>query len=187
MGNRIFVAAIAAIFFALAAVGTTILWGVTTYNKAISYENQFQAQLANREMMHDNMFKTISEKFSTAKLERETVSKMIDAVAQGRQGGAIFKSVQETNPTFDQSLFREVMATIEGKRNEFTRSQQTLAQLQKEHNDLLTHLFSSLIVGGRAPLTFLVVSSSATKETMTTGIDDKSPIINKEEAEKSKP
>lgn len=153
------------------------LWAINVRDTAIGLENQFAASLDSREMLYDNMVKQVQEKFAVAKLDRETIIQMIDATVEGRTGGSFFKSVQESQPNLDSALFKEVMATIGGKRDEFTRSQQVLAQLQKEHSDLRTKTVTSIIVGGRKPLEYTVVSSSRAKGIMESG-EDNDNLIN---------
>lgn len=161
-------------FFLLIGVsgGAFGLWWISTGNKAVTLENRFVAAKSNREILYDNMAKQVKEKFGVATMERETVTKIIDAAVAGRDGGSLFKTVSEQYPSIDQELFKEVMATIGGKRDEFTRSQQTLAQIKADHDNLRQHTPSSWVVGSRQPLEFTIVSSSSAKETMKTGVDN---------------
>jgi len=154
------------------ALLSVLLYAVQIYNRSVGLENQFKASLENREALYDNMVKQITEKLGIAKYERATVVALIDNAVKGRDGGTLFKSVNEQYPQVSPAAFMEVMATISGKRDEFTRSQQTLMQLQKEFNDMRTQFPYSLIVGGKPELKFDIVSSDATKNIMKTGVDN---------------
>lgn len=155
----------------------SFIWAVATYNRSISLENQFKAAVSSREALYDNMVKQVVEKFGVAKYERQSIVSLIDNAVQGRSGGAMFKSVQEQYPQVSETMFKEVMATIGGKRDEFTRSQQLIMDIKREHDNLRMQVPSSLVVGGRSELVYVIVSSTDAKETMKTGVDDK-PIIN---------
>lgn len=165
---------------AVAAISifSIVFWIVGTKNSAIDLENQFAAAKDNREVMYDKLVKTVQEKFAVAKLERNTVIKMMDAAVEGRKGGDLFKMVTEQPGTtnLDPSLFREVVATIEGQRDQFARSQQVIMQIVKEHKDLRLKIPSSWVVGNRQELVYTVVSSTGTKDTMTSGVDDRNLI-----------
>jgi hypothetical protein len=170
------------LIFTLCGIGAVVVlgiavvsWYVGTYNHAIDLEKQFTASVENREALYDNMVKQVQEKFKVAKFERKTVIAMIDAVTEGRTGGNLFKMVQEQSPAGEvsQDLFKEVLATIGGKRDEFTRSQQNIMQIVAEHAKLREKIPSSIVVGSRSPLEWTVVSSTATKETMESGVDDR--------------
>lgn len=177
MTKKLWALTVVAIMLACTVVVAS--WTASLYNRTISLENQFTAAVQDREMAYDNMSKQIREKISVAKFERSTIVELVDNVVAGRDGGQLFKMVHEQYPDLTPQLFQEVMATIGGKRDEFTRKQQVLAQLQKEHKDMLTQLPSSFIVGNRPALAFSVISSSDAKAVMATGIDD--DVISMEE------
>lgn len=173
----------------LVAVGILVVaiisWYFGTYNQAIDLEKQFTAAIQNREALYDNMVKQIQEKYKVAKFERKTVIEMIDAVTQGRVGGSLFKSFQESSAgQVSPQLFQDVIATIGGKRDEFTRSQQNIMQIVAEHEKLREKIPSNWVVGSRNALTFTVVSSSSAKETMKTGTDDRDLLADEPQPEK---
>lgn len=174
--QKILVVFLSAAGISILSAVSILLWWIGVFNQAVSLEKQFDAAVQNREAVYDNMIKQIQEKFAVAKLERETVKQMIDAVTEGRTGGSFFKSVQEQSPEVNPQMFQEVLATIGGKRDELTRSQQNIMQIQLEHSKLREQAPSKFVVGGRSPLQTVIISSSKTKDVVSTGIDDESAI-----------
>lgn len=177
--NRWVIALLGFLGITAVSLASVALWVVGVRDRTIGLENQFVAAKESREALYDNMFKQIQEKFKLTNLERSTAVKLIDGLVAGRSGGNMFKMVQEQYPQLDQSMFKEVSATISGKRDEFTRSQQNLMQIKKEHTDLRTQTITSFIIGSRPALEFTVVSSSDAKEVMATGTDDHSALDDK--------
>lgn len=149
-----------------------IAWYVSTNNHVIDLENRFVAAQSNREMLYDNMAKQIREKLNIATMERDTVKTIVDAAVAGRNGGSVFRVVSEQYPELNEKLFQEVMATVSGKRDEFTRSQQIIAQIKVEHDNMRQRIPSKWIVGDREPLSYVIVSSDNTKTKMSNGVDD---------------
>lgn len=148
------------------------LWVMSVRNGTISLENQFTASVSKRTMLYDNMGKQIQEKLGVAKIERKTMIAIIDAAVAGRDGGSLFKTVSEQYPATTHAMFQEVMATVGGKRDEFTRSQLDIASIKQAHDNKRMHWPSSLIVGDRKELEYVIVSSDSAKETMKTGSDN---------------
>lgn len=171
-------AAAGTIAIGVIGIATIAFWVVGTKNSAIDLENQFVAAKDNREVMYDKLVKTVQEKFAVANIERSSVIKIMEASVAGRKGGDLFKVVKEqpgmTN--LDSGLYRDVVATIEGQRDQFARSQQVIMQIVKEHKDLRMKIPSCWIVGSRPELIWTVVSSTGTKDTMNSGVDDRNLI-----------
>ena len=120
------------------------------------------------------------EKFATANYSRTTIAEICTTAANAiGAGGSLFKSVQSQYPTMDESLLKDVVATIGGKRDEFTRSQQNIMELSKEHSNLLRQFPGSIIfalTGNTKNLAYTVISSDETKTAVMTGIDNRTLI-----------
>lgn len=173
----------------VAIVVITALWLLTSW---ISYSNQeksLRAEFSNETRANqadfDNMWKTIAQKYQIKGDYEKTFKEIFAQVATGRAGGVLFKSVQEAAPGMDISLHKEMMATIEGKRNQFQSRQMKLSDIKMQHDKLLTLFPGSMFVGGRPALELKMVTSTRTDNAFSTGQDNdvdlapKPPVVEK--------
>lgn len=120
----------------------------------------------------DNMWKTIQQKYQIKGDYEDTLKGIFAEMARGREGGSLFKSVTESIPGLDTTVYRELMATIEGKRNQFQSYQLKLSDLKAQHDKLLSLFPGSLFVGGRPPLQIKLVTSARTESAFESGQDN---------------
>jgi uncharacterized protein YneF (UPF0154 family) len=149
-------------------------------NKEIDLRTQITAQNGKIEAVFDQMVKIISGKSQVTSEYKNSFKDIYIGIMEGRYSkgdGALLKLVQEQNPTFDALLFKELSQSIEVERNNFTREQETMIDLVRVHTNLLTKFPSSLFLGSRSPITYVVISSSATKETMKTRTEENAKIF----------
>jgi len=90
--------------------------------------------------------------------------------ASGKE--TLMKWITESNPTFDVSLYMTLMNTIEGSRNEFTMEQKKLIDIDRELKTMKVTFPNSLVLGRKADLEIVLVTSSKTEEAYKTGKDD---------------
>ena len=155
----------------IGAVGI-IGYYISTRNQAINYEQQFEACKSECKTSLDNAWKTIQGKYQLKNDYATEMKSMIDAAVVGRSGGSLFKMVTETMPGLDASIYKDVMATIEGKRDQFKRSLDTQIAIKKEHQMLRLSFPSSLVAGGRPELVLMLVTSDKTEEAFKTGVEN---------------
>ena len=120
------------------------------------------------------MRKTI---MNQTKCTREWADKFIAVVAaqsQGRQGGSMFKATAESNTLgLAPDLFRQLMNSIEGKLEEFKRSQDTLTDIWQTHKTFCEKFPASIVIGDKIKPKPRMISSDATKEAIESGkLDD---------------
>ena len=82
------------------------------------------------------------------------------------------KWIQEANPEFDTSLYKQLMQTIEVQRLQFQKSQERMLDIIREHETLCETYPGTWFVKNKAPIEYTVISSTKTKLTMETGVDD---------------
>lgn len=104
----------------------------------ISIRNRFYAQEKNVEVAMDNAWRNISSQFDITDQYRDTVVELMKEVSLGRQGGSLFRSQAESdNPLgLDESIFRDLMATVESYGNRFTNEQRVLVDIHREWSNL---------------------------------------------------
>ncbi len=149
------------------------LIGVSASNKEITLRNQITAQKQVCEAFYDKLWKVIAQKAQVAEQYKGAFKEIYPQLIEGRygdeKGGSLMKMITESNPTFDISLYKDLMLSIEAERAGFTMEQERLFDLGREHHDIRQTFPESLFIGGRPDIDIVVVSSDATKKVMETG------------------
>ena len=144
-------------------------------NKEIALRAKAEAQVGKIEGVHDKMWKTLQQKAQVTNEYKDAFSEIYPALIEGRysQGdGSMMKWIQEANPNFDTSLYKDLMQSIELNREEFRKTQERMLDIIREHNVLLTSVPSKWFVSNKERIEYTVISSTRSKVVMETGLDD---------------
>lgn len=162
----------------LIIVGVITLSGLVMYfsysNKEISLRNQSDAQIGKIEGVYDKMWKVIQQKAKVTSEYKEAFKEIYPELISGRysEGNELMKWIQEDNPDFDASLYKDLMQSIEILRTEFQHAQERELDIIREHKNLRQKFPGSLFVGKREKIEYNIISSTQTKTVMTTGLED---------------
>ena len=166
-----------------------IVIGLVWFFTSISYNNQekdvrnrAEAQRGKVEVVYDQMFKILQQKAGVTNEYKEAFKDIYPALIEGRysQGdGSLMKWIQESNPNFDTSLYKDLMRSIEVERNNFTTQQTVMLDIMRQHTNLLTQEPSSWFIKNKEPIQYTIISSTKSKETMQTGLDDDIDLFKK--------
>lgn len=153
-----------------------VIWAVSlsnTYNKKFVQGKAFQQ---NSEVVFDNTWKKISQQANVTTEYKEGFKEiyveLMDARYKNDKGAGqqtLMKWVTEANPEFDASLYKTLMNTIEGSRNEFTMEQKKLIDIDRELKTMKVTFPNSLILANKADLEIKLVTSGKTKQAFDTG------------------
>lgn len=137
-------------------------------NTEIGLRNQIGAQQKSNEAVFDNTWKIIKQQAGIADNYKDAFKEIYPALMEGRygnaRGGALMSFVKESNPTFDTTLYSKLSNTVEAQRSIFTREQQKLIDINREHDNLLQQFPSSVFLSSRKPIDIVVVTSSKTDD-----------------------
>jgi hypothetical protein len=89
------------------------------------------------------------------------------------------KWVQEANPQFDIRLYDKLMQSIEVQRLTFKKSQECMLDLIRERETLIDSYPATFFINNKEPIEYTVISSTRTKTTMETGVDDDVDLFKK--------
>jgi non-homologous end joining protein Ku len=160
--------------------------GVAMYfsynNQEIALRKQAEAQRGKVEGTFDTMWKIISQQAQVADQYKEAFKEIYPELIAGRysQGdGSLMKWIKEANPEFDTSLYSTLMQSIEVQRIQFQKSQERMLDLIREHETLCETYPSKWFITNKTPIEYTVISSTKTKYTMETGIDDDVELFKK--------
>lgn len=153
-----------------------IFWAIglsNTYNKKFVTGKSFQK---NSEVVFDNTWKKIKSQAGVTKeyknAFKDVYVELMDARYENDKGAGqqtLMKWVTESNPEFDVSLYKTLMNTIEGSRNEFTMVQKQLIDIDRELKSMKVTFPNSLILKNKADLEIKLVTSGKTKQAFETG------------------
>ena len=170
----------------LILIGLAAIVGVSMYfsynNQEISLRKQSDAQRSKVEGVYDKMWKIIQQKAQVSNEYKEAFKEIYPEIIGGRYSngdGSLMKWIQESNPEFDTSLYKDLMASIEIYRTEFQKAQERMIDIMREHEILISTYPSKWFVKNKTPIEYTVISSTRTKTTVETGIDDDVDLFKK--------
>ena len=166
-----------AVFGAIAAVLVVICSiAYFSYNNAeIRLRKEAYAQKDKVEGVYDKMWKVIQQKAEVSNEYKEAFKEIYPELIAGRYsngGGGFMMWIQENNPNFDTSLYKDLMSAIEVYRTEFQKSQERMIDIIRERETLITVFPSRWFITNKEPIDYTVISSTRSKQTMENGLDD---------------
>jgi hypothetical protein len=166
-----------------------LIFGITVVSMYFSYNNQevalrqqAEAQRGKIEGTFDTMWKTISQQAQVSNEYKDAFKEIYPDLIAGRYSngdGSLMKWIKEANPEFDTSLYKTLMQTIEVQRLQFLKTQERMLDIIREHETLCQTYPSKWFVTNKTPIDYTVISSTKSKMTMETGIDDDVELFNK--------
>lgn len=164
----------------LVAVLTVIglSWWGTYYSansREISKRNLAEAEIEKVEIIHDQVFKTISQNAQVTMKYTESFEKIFIGIMEGRYdngGGEMMKWIQESNPNFNDAMFRDLMDDIKVLREKFADQQIKVEDVIREHKTLCEDPWWSMFIKNKTPIEYEVISSAVTKKVIETREDN---------------
>lgn len=143
-------------------------------NKEIALRKEAEAQRGNVEAVRDRMFQIIREQANVSTEYREAFNEIYPKIIEGRykDGGGLMKWIQEANPQFDTSLYQTLQNSIDIQRTSFTSTQTRMLDIIKQRETLIEQLPSCWFVKNKSVIEYTVISTTNTKQVMSTGVDD---------------
>lgn len=162
-----------------------VLMGIGATNREVELRNQAGAQGKANEVIYDEVWKVLQQKAGIvdkfAKDFKEVYGTIMEDRYQGEKNGPgpTFKWIQEHNPNFTPEMYKDLSIAIEAYRGKFSRVQQKLIDIKREHNDLRMKIPSKWFVGKKPELEINIVTSTKTKSTFSSGVEDDIELFNK--------
>jgi hypothetical protein len=172
-----------AIVFSIIAIGLIILYFVYE-DRYITLKAEYEAQVDKDKLVHDEMWKILQSQAGVTSNYAESFTKSYKEIMQARNyGGELMKWIQESNPTFDASMHKKLMESIETYRTKFTVVQTKLISIHQEMKLLLTRRLSGFFlvtIGGYTLPELNIVTSGKTNENFRTGEDNDVNLFQKD-------
>ena len=153
--------------------GGLVAWGVGVSNSERTLRNKIEAQQEASEIFYTKLWEILKSKAGVTSEYAEQFKEIQFGIMEGRYstGGEMMKWIQEANPEFDASLYKDLMNSIEGERNGFFIEQKKLIDMQKQHKDMLVTFPKKVILAKREKVEIVVLKNVVTKEAFSTGTD----------------
>lgn len=167
---RIAVAVIAVIF---GIVGCSSY--VSYNNSEVALRNEVEANIQDLENVYDKMWKIISQKAQISQEYKSSFDKIYTHIMDSRydkSDGTLMKWIQESNPNFDVSLYKDLSQSVEILRTEFANKQTTIIDKIREHKTMCETMPGCWLISNKTPIKFEVISSTRSRDVMQTKIDD---------------
>lgn len=157
------------------ALFTVVGMYISANNQERQLRNLAEAQRGKIETQYDAMWKIIQQKAKVTDEYKDSFKEIFVGIIDGRYSkgdGSLMKWIQESNPNFDSSMYKDLMNTIDIKRTEFMNTQNRMLDIIREHKNLCMTAPMCWFIANKAEIEYTIVSSTRTKETIQTGIDD---------------
>ena len=145
-------------------------------NTEIDLRTSVEAQEKKIENYYDKMWKILKQKAGVTEQYKDSFKEIYVPLIEGRYSkgdGSLMKWVTESNPTFDPSLYKDLMQSIEIERTGFYTEQNVLIDLQREHKNLLRKAPSGWFIDSDIlPIEIKIITSALTKDVVATGEDN---------------
>lgn len=156
----------------------------STNQKEIKLRNLAQAEIEKVEIIHDEVFKVISQGAQVTREYRDGFEEIYVKIMEGRYSGgsadgSLMKWIQENNPEFTPDLYKKLMIDIEVLRNKFANQQIKVKDLIREHNNLIQDPMKSIVLKNTEPIEYIVISSAVTKKVIETREDNEINLFEK--------
>ena len=177
--KNIIISAITVVVIGLGVLLAGTYFSVNNEEKQL--RNLAEAQHGKIETQYDAMWKIIQQKAKVTDKYKESFKDIFVCIIDGRysQGdGSLMKWIQESNPNFDSTMYKDLMATIDIKRTEFMNTQNRMLDIIREHKNLCMIAPKCWFVSNDSEIEYTIVSSTKSKATMQTGIEDDVELFN---------
>ena len=113
---------------------------------------------------------------------KESFSEIYPKLIEGRYSkgdGSLMKWIQENNPNFDTTLYKDLMESIETQREAFQTSQERMLDIIREHETLCKQFPQRWFISDNSEIKYTVISSTVSKQVMETSKDDDIDLFKK--------
>ena len=163
----------------IVAIAVPSLMYVGSSNSEVELRNAGTAQQKANEVVFEKMKKVIFQQAQVASKYTEEFSNVYHKMMSARYEGKdpMMNWITEHNPSLDASMYKVIQTSIAALRAEFANVQKRLIDIKREHDNLRMRIPSCWFVGGRDSLKIQIVTSTDTKQTFETGVEDNADIF----------
>jgi hypothetical protein len=162
--------------------GSLFIMYINYNNTEITLRQKVNGQILKTQASFDNMWKVLKSKAGVTEQYKDAFKDIFPALIEGRYSkgdGSLMKWVQESNPTFDISLYKDLMRSIEVERATFINEQAVLIDMGVQHNIMLQQVPSKWFISNLEPIKIVVIKSNHTNDTYATSEENDFELFDK--------
>lgn len=151
--------------------------GISVYNTHVDLKTQIEAKQQANTVIFDNMWKKINQTVQVSDKYKDGLKDVLLAYTTGRNKGdnqLLMDWTKEAVPTFDSSIYKQINNVITGSRDDFTKNQEILIDLSRQHNVFIqkfpNNIFCSFM--GIKEIEIKTVTSTVTEKTFESGEEE---------------
>ena len=110
---------------------------------------------------------------------QEVMTGLIAGRYNNARGGALWSFIQESNPNFDSSLYKDIAAAVESIRMKYVQKQELASTIKRMHDNIRTTPPGKWFIGGRAELKIVIITSQKVDEIFETGHEEHENLFEK--------
>ena len=155
------------------------IWSIyySANKKELKLRNLAEAEIQKVEVIHDQMWKTISQEAKVTSEYKAGFDSIYTHIMEGRysggsKDGSLMKWIKESNPNFTPDLYKKLMIDIEALREKFSQQQIKVEDVIREHKNTIQDPFYSIFIKNTNPIEYEVISSKNTKNVIKTREDN---------------
>lgn len=160
--------------------GIVLIFIIIYFSMSVSYNNyasrtEVAAKTKEKacQVDYDAMWKIIQQDAGVVSKYESSFKEIYTNLIEGRysngNSGQLMTWIQEHNPTFDASMFKTLMNTIESLRTDFATRQKELLAIEQDYNQTIVTFPGSFFLGDRKAMEVTIVTSGKTKDAYRTG------------------
>ena len=154
---------------------------ITVPNEVARLENRLDTQKDVMDDYFNKMWTILNQKAGVASEYKNSFKEIYVPLIEGRYSkgdGSLMKWVTEHNPTFDASLYKDLMASIEAERNGFFIEQKKMRDLLLFHKDLRMVAPKAWFVNAE-PYDYTPITAEGAKEAIETRVEKDTDLFKK--------
>lgn len=155
------------------------IWSIyySANKKELRLRNLAEAEIQKVEVIHDQMWKTISQEAKVTSEYKTGFDSIYTHIMEGRysggsKDGSLMKWIKESNPNFTPDLYKKLMIDIEALREKFSQQQIRVEDVIREHKNTIQDPLYSIFIKNTNPIEYEVISSKNTKNVIETREDN---------------
>jgi hypothetical protein len=168
--------------FVMLLGGTLLTMYIQYNNSEIILRQKVNGQISKTQASFDNCWKVLKSKAGVTDQYKNAFKDIYPALIEGRYSkgdGSLMKWIQESNPTFDISLYKDLMRSIEVERATFINEQEVLIDMNVQHDIMINTMPSKWFISNVEPIKIVIIKSARTNDAYATGEENDFELFDK--------
>ena len=156
------------------------IWTMNVKSSEIKLRTQIEGQQEMTQAFYTKLWEVLKFKAGVTDQYKEVFQKQQEDIMTGRKtDGEMMKWIQEANPSFDVSLYKDLMNSVQGERDGFFIEQKKLRDMKVSHDYMLANPWTKWILKGKEPIQVVILQNQASIKAYETGVEETINLFDK--------